>query len=112
MPATSRKRNKGKDRKAKKLEKDRVRINQLWRGLIRGDQHKGTTIQCHHGLVIEPMSDSHPVSIFMDAFFTNWHDKQIYVLEILKDLFPSHHGVYSSDEYRNMAIKIFTRMSY
>ena len=67
-------------------------------------------VACHHGTNLENLEESHPVSNFMDSFFTNWHDKQIYVLEILKDIFPSHSGVYSSDGYRNMVIKIFTRI--
>ena len=110
MPASSRKRNKGKDRKAKKVEKDRVRINQLWWGWIMGDPQEGSIIQCHHGTNVENLEDGHPVSIFMDDFFTCWYDKQMHVMEILNDLFPSHRGVYNSDEYRNMAIKIFTRI--
>ena len=111
MPATSRKRNKGKDRKAKKLEKDRVRINRLWWGWVIGDPRKFNIIQCDHGTIeTENLEQSHPVSNFMDSFFTHWHDKQIYVLEILKDIFPLHHRVYCSDEYRNMVIKIFTRI--
>lgn len=110
MPATSRKRNKGKDRKAKKVEKDRVRINNLWRGWMFPPEFILGTDCCDHGLVIEPMLDSHPVSVFMGDFFTNWRDKKMHVMDILKDLFPSHRGVYNSDEYRNMVIKIFTRI--
>ena len=111
MPASSRKRNKGKDRKAKKVEKDRVRINNIWRGWwLIGDPHKGTTIQCNHGLPMFTMLDSHPVSIFMDAYFTYWYDTRMCVLEILIDLFLSHQVVYNSDEYRSMVIQIFTRI--
>ena len=32
------------------------------------------------------------------------------VLEILKDMFPSHRGVYSSEEYRKTVINIFMRI--
>ena len=110
MPASSRKRNKGKDRKAKKLEKERVRINKFWWGWIIGDPHTGNIVQCHHGINGENPDDSHPVSNFMDAFFINWYDKQIYVLEIIKDMFQSHRDIFISDKHRDMVIKAFTRI--
>ena len=119
MPS-ARKRNKGKERKAKqaliKQEKDRVRINRLWQGWLKGSPPKrnrpGIIVQCEHGFYDSELTDSddHPVANFMDAFFINWHDKEMCVLQIVQCLFQSHRGVYSSDEYRNMAVKILTRI--
>ena len=49
MPASSRKRNKGKDRKAKREESKRVLIYNTWHDWARGNMGK-EVIQCNHGL--------------------------------------------------------------
>ena len=47
----------------------------------------------------------------MDAYFVNWLYKQMESLnEILIDLFQSHRGVFSSDNYRNMTIQCLIRI--
>ena len=54
MPASSRKRNKGRDRKAKKAaekeEAERVKIYDGWQNWARGLWANGTVVtQCNHG---------------------------------------------------------------
>ena len=80
---TSRKRNKGKERKAKKAEIEAVNLRRTvrntWKCWARGDvQHvgeggrrmRGNIIQCNHGCnLIIPDDNHHPVCGFMDAFF-------------------------------------------
>ena len=64
MPPSSRKRNKGKERKAKQLakkeENERVRAHRFWRSVL------GIT-GCIHGCGVM-ISDDHPVSSFMDQY--------------------------------------------
>ena len=102
---------KGKPSSAlEKQELDRIR-----RGWIFGDPHTNftrRTIQCDHGSPYFPVGErDHPVANFMDAYFVNWLHKEMGSLNaILEDLFSSHRGVYSSDYYRDMVVKIFTRI--
>ena len=111
MPA-SRKRNKGKERKAKQAVKKQEIVHSLWRGWVIGDPHQGQIINCNHSCSLqEVLSNSHPVANFMDAYFVNWLYKQMESLnEILIDLFQSHRGVFNSDNYRNMAIRCLIRI--
>ena len=77
MVSKSRKKNKGKERKAKKeagkAEADREIARQLWSGWALGDERitRMPTIQCHHGrddvLMPDNLSD-HPISSFLDDF--------------------------------------------
>ena len=72
MPS-SRKRNKGKERKAKKAaEKEEaaiVELQQIWQGWVRGNMSgSSVSIQCNHGLVEVVPDNSHPVSKFIDTF--------------------------------------------
>lgn len=94
MPA-SRKRNKGKDRKAKQLakkeEKDRANAHELWYSWVK-------VTECDHGCDMI-ISDDHPVSSFMDDFFVNVrHNRNksfdFVVSETLRELFKSHVQVY------------------
>jgi len=75
MPSSSRKKNKGKDRKAKKAaEKEEARSIQAyitWRHWASGERADGTVVtQCNHGLAEIP-DDFHPVSKFIHDLFTN-----------------------------------------
>ena len=68
MPASSRKRNKGKDRRARKDAEKKDRVNKLWKGLLSNSGNK-----CRHGLnTTADIPSNHPVSIFMDDFFSRW----------------------------------------
>jgi len=66
MPASSRKRNKGRDRKAKKEEAERMELQKVWRGWAQGDMSGAVFIQCNHGFgeVALPDESTHPVSSF------------------------------------------------
>lgn len=97
MPPSSRKRNKGKDRKAKKERSD---ANKFWRcGL-------GVT-GCNHGCA--SISDDHPVSSFMDQFIINAHH-DLSVCQTLKDIFESHPQIWNNESYRRLAIGILIRI--
>ena len=72
MPPKSRKRNKGKDRKAKKagkVEIERASANEFWQAWYNMD------IICKHGNDTT-IADDHPVSKFLDEFFVLWERKQ------------------------------------
>jgi len=110
MPA-SRKRNKGKDRKArqqaKKEENERSIANTLWRGLCNAG------IGCEHGCGAM-ISNDHPVSTFMDQFIVNL-DKgnenfALLVSETLKDSFKSHIQIWNDESYRRLAIGMLVRI--
>ena len=66
MPASSRKRNKGRDRKAKQLAKkednERAEAHEIWTGWT-------IPSTCNPGFEIVIQSDDHPVSSFMDQFY-------------------------------------------
>ena len=75
---TSRKRNKGKERKAKKAEleaeKEAERIEIVrnrWKNWARGVDINGRVkTQCNHGVdLVIPDGDNHPVTNFIDALF-------------------------------------------
>ena len=81
---TSRKRNKGRDRKAKKaeleaekaaleaerMEKSRAIVRNTWRSSARGLDIHGQSIECNHGIaLVMPDDKSHPVVNFIDALF-------------------------------------------
>ena len=80
MPASSRKRNKGKDRKAKKAVKkednERAEAHEFWRSFC------GIT-QCDHDC-ISLIPDDHPLSNFMDQFYINLHHKGMKLSETLE----------------------------
>jgi len=105
MPPSSRKRNKGKDRKAKqqakKEESERADSNRFW--------HFYGNNQCDHGheLVI---SADHPVSDFMDQFFINLLHKGTTVSVNLKEIFKTHAQIWNDESYRELAIGILIRI--
>jgi len=102
MPASSRKRNKGKDRKAKQLAKkednERADARDFWRRFC-------GIIQCHHGCDSSIISD-HPVSSFMDQFIINAQIKEMTVHQNLTNLFKSHTNIWNNQSYRKLGINI------
>ena len=116
---TSSKRNKAKERKAKKVEKqesDRARVRMAWTGwalgTIIGDNGNGRTItQCDHGcdLTIPDEDENHPVCAFMDAFFANVF-KEEDLLYHLTDIFNDVPQVTENRDYKKMVVKILTRI--
>ena len=106
----SRKRNKGKERKAKKeaiAAKNDDRLDNTWRGWALGEDvlssDEKKRIHCEHGCdVTAPTDRDHPVCCFMNSFMGNKSDWA----EILY-LLPQ---IWDDDNYRNMAIHILTRI--
>ena len=91
MPASSRKRNKGKDRKAKQAAKkednERAEAHEFWRSFF------GIT-QCDHDC-ISLIPDDHPLSSFMDQFYINLHHKGMKLSETLREIFKSHRHIWN-----------------
>lgn len=106
----SRKRNKGKERKAKKeaiAAKNDDRLDNTWRGWALGEDvlssDEKKRIHCEHGCdVTAPTDRDHPVCCFMNSFMGNKSDWA----EILY-LLPQ---IWDDDNYRNMAVHILTRI--
>ena len=72
MVSSSRKKNKGRDRKAKKAQAERAKTRNVWSSWATGDEKvTEMTITCNHGCVV-PNDLDHPVSSFMDDFTTRW----------------------------------------
>ena len=106
MPPKSRKRNKGKERKAKqqakKEEEERADANEYWR------KYCGSN-QCDHGHeVVVP--DDHPVSSFIDQFYINLLHKGMSVIENLRKIFESHTNIWNNESYRKLAIGLLKRI--
>ena len=115
---TSRKRNKGRDRKAKKaaLEVERIDfrrgiVRNRWKSWSRGDIN-GQLIQCNHGVdLVIPDDVNHPVTSFMDALFMyDANDSNILSIPMekyLRETFATHREVWDNERYREMAVNIF-----
>ena len=80
MPASSRKRNKGKERKAKKEETEKVMIRNLW---------CTWTNRCDHGCTVD-IPDDHPVSNFMDLLFTKIRYNMNYMFTNTREALQEH----------------------
>ena len=108
----SRKRNKGKERKAKKeaiaAKNDDMlaeAVNNTWRGWALGEDALSDEkiIHCDHGCdVTAPTDRDHPVCCFMNSFMGNKSD--------WVSLINSHPQIWDDDNYRNMAVHILTRI--
>ena len=113
----SRKRNKGRDRKAKKaeleaekIESNRVKVRIEWEGWARGYEIMSgmKVIQCIHGFATTLISceNNHPVSRFLDTFFMNWSTMSS--IPNLRDTFTKHQEIWNDKIRRETAIDIFT----
>ena len=116
---TSRKRNKGKERKAKKAEleaeleakKKRENAHDFWMGWSRtGGLLGGRTSACDHGLGIVISGDNnHPViTSFLDTFFVN-SAANMTIPDNLRCVFNfnSHSQMWKNESSRNNVINIF-----
>ena len=110
----SRKRNKGKERKAKKVgeeEKKRESVRKLWQGWAR--RYKGDcemslpkSIQCNHGCdIMIPDDPNHPICSLMDAFFADYKD-----LTNMQRVLKLHPQVWHNSINRKVMINILVRM--
>ena len=92
----SRKKNKGKERKAKKAELEREKIESIralvhetWTGWTRGIGLDGRQIsQCNHGCDSIP-DNNHPVTNFIDGFYSRNSSGLICVDKYLRDTFAT-----------------------
>jgi len=113
-PSSSRKRNKGKERKAKQQAKKEQNLTAnaglFWRrfciGPYTGQKH--TENECDHGCDIT--TDDHPVTNFMDLFYINLHREFTDSGQQLRKIFKSHKQIWNNESYRKAAIDIFTRI--
>ena len=118
MVSTSRKKNKGQERKAKKVEAEkaeRSRVYEDWLGWANGENKvMGKNIQCKHGCdCILPNDLDHPVSSFMHDFITyqNSNSSTEYTtVEMMRDTFQTHGQVWNDNRYREMVVDILTRI--
>ena len=113
MVSTSRKKNKGKDRKAKKIEAERARVREMWLGWAKGkDKVTGEKIQCDHGRIAVPNDLDHPVSMFMNDLITyRSSDNVAYsTVRMLCDTLQTNPQVWNDNVYREMVVSILTSM--
>ena len=111
----SRKRNKGKERKAKKaeqkverIENEKMVVHKRWQGWARGENmlDNGSIItQCNHGCALMiPHDNNHPVSSFIDAFSMNRFLEPVkHISDNLRDTFNTYPEVWNDDCHRKMA---------
>jgi len=97
MPSSgNRKKNKGRERKAKKEESKKVQLYNFWRNWVNGKDDNGRDIiQCDHGLVERLPDVSHPVSSFIHSYFCS-------------GLIPNHQDVLNNDNNRELAAVVLT----
>jgi len=98
MPPSSRKRNKGKDRKAKKIESERLRVHNIWT-----DASKA--LACDHGCNAIPDDF---VSAFLDEFY-----EKLFIKDVefpLKRTFETHLHVFNDDSHRKMLLDVLIRI--
>ena len=106
----SRKRNKGKERKAKKAEQEErergLIMRNRWKTWALGD---GQVTQCNHGVDLTiPDEVNHPVAKFIDALLIfGDHNITMHVGQYFLDTFTTHQEVWDNERYREMTVNIF-----
>ena len=101
MPS-SRKRNKGKERKAKKEESKRVEVHNTWKYWANGLEDDGTVVtQCNHGLAEVP-DVSHPVSSFIDSLFLD---------PKLRRVLSNHPQICNNNNNRKLVVHMLIRIA-
>ena len=110
---TSRKKVKGKDRKAKQAKQEAEKTRCRWVGWASGEgfqcrlvyNSSGRGIVCDHGFGdLIPDEDNHPVCAFMDAFFMDYLGcVKIGVSEFLYNTYKKHPQVWENDNHRRLA---------
>ena len=106
----SRKRNKGKERKAKKaemIETERAGIHSMWLGLARGLNAGGEkVIQCDHGVALKILDDeNHPVTSFINMVFINRNAGKPMTTNLIETMY-THPQVCHNESYRGMTIDV------
>jgi len=112
MVSTSRKKNKGKERKAKKeadrVEAERANARVKWLNWVTGNKDiVGKAITCSHKMIdvtsLNALSEDHPVCSLMDTVFSD-------SAMSMNDAFKSHPQVWNNGSYREMAVGILIRV--
>lgn len=115
----SRKKSKGKERKAKKVEAKRAEISRVvyedWLGWTKGkNEVLRKNIECRHGCgCILPTDIDHPVSKFMNDFITYRDaDKNAdySTVKMMCATFQTHPNVWNNNGYKEMLLNILTSM--
>ena len=107
MPSSSRKRNKGKDRKAKQKAKENTdKVMALTYCLWTAQLKAG----CDHGCATIIPDLGHPVSKFMNEFYMRLSVMNN-ILPLLKKAFETYPQVFHNESYRKMLLDILVRMN-
>ena len=113
---TSRKRNKGRDRKAKKaeieaerMERERGIVRNRWKSWARGVDLNVQSVECNHGIdLMIPDDNNHPVINFIDDFCMHEaNNANMHMGRYLFDTFTTHQEVWVNERYREKSINIF-----
>ena len=107
MPS-SRKRNKGKERKAKKVQSQRANVREIWWGFT---TRKNITTQtdCDHGYTLIPNDFDHPVSKYLDEFYLQICDKDDGI-RVLRSTFDTHPQIWNDANNRDMLLNVLVRI--
>ena len=100
---SSRKRTKGKERKAKAAAQVGEDLRRRWESWALWGEQEG--IQCKHGCLVAIPESNHPVSQFLNTLWadTNSFQSSLHTMEYT---FRRHREVWQDDKYRKMAISI------
>ena len=103
----SRKKTKGKERKAKKAEVEaenhKAIVHRIWQGWALGESDNEKIVHCDHGLNVTIPDDAHPVSKFLDTYFSTTGD-----LENTLQIYPK---LFKNESYRKMAANLLVSMA-
>ena len=124
---TSRKKNKGRERKAKKaeLEADKAKlqaekeerqreiVRKSWTGWARGDINGQPVVECNHRVdSVLPNDKNHSVTNFIDALFLfeASDSSNLHLGFHLRDTFTKHRELWGNERYRKMAVNILIKI--
>ena len=108
----SRKRNKGKERKAKKAEKDKLQEDELrasWELWVHGPCREGEE-RCNHGLQFSVLPAFHAVTKFMNTFMEGLNSGDLAIHSIIKITVEKHPDVWTDAGHRQMVSDILLTM--
>ena len=107
----SRKRNKGKERKAKKAEKAANEAEIAWRRWAHGKDENDNKCDHGYGVTIPDVLD-HPIFSFMQSFMEMNLEgiDGVYILLECNSLLDGHPEIWNNKSHREMAMKILLRI--
>ena len=106
----SRKKSRGKERKAKKAEENkREHLRMQWQSWVCGVIGNKFISECFHGLGdLKIPGNDHPMTRFMDAFIDSAINKSIPTIVNLRDTYQTHSEVWTNNLHREHVIKMLT----